>query len=85
MRDSLSEVEALAALLGRLELRPVDEALASHASALGSTHRLRAADAVHLATAVAAGAERFITNNASDFPKSITEVKVTYPDELPEN
>lgn len=86
LRDgAISEVEALAALLGRLELRPVDEALAALAATLGSTHRLRAADAVHLATAVAAGAERFITNNASDFPKTITEIEVTYPDELPEN
>ena len=70
-------------MLGRLDLRPVDEALAELATALGSAHRLRAADAVHLATAVAAGAERFITNNSSDFPKTITEIEVTYPDELP--
>lgn len=79
-----NEVEALVALLGRLDLRPVDEALAELATALGAAHGLRAADAVHLATAVAAGAERFITNNSSDFSKSISEVDVTYPDELPE-
>jgi predicted nucleic acid-binding protein len=85
MRDGAeAEVEALAALLGRLDLRPVDEALAELATALGAAHGLRAADAVHLATAVAAGADRFITNNSSDFSKSITEVEVTYPDELPE-
>lgn len=85
MRDGAdSEVEALAALLGRLDLRPVDEALAELAAALGSSYRLRAADAVHLATAVAAGADRFITNDSSDFPKTITEIEVTYPDELPE-
>jgi predicted nucleic acid-binding protein len=84
MRDGAdAEVEALAALLGRLDLRPVDEALAELATAMGTTYGLRAADAVHLATAVAAGAERFITNNSSDFSKSITEVDVTYPDELP--
>ncbi len=84
MRDGAdSEVEALAALLGRLDLRPVDENLAQLAAALGSAHRLRAADAVHLATAVAAGADRFITNNSSDFPKSITEIDVTYPGDLP--
>jgi predicted nucleic acid-binding protein len=79
-----SEVEALAVLLGRLELRPVDEAVAELAAVLGAAHGLRPADAVHLATAVAAGAERFITNNASDFPKTIAEVDVTYPGELPE-
>lgn len=78
------EVEALALLLGRLELRPVDVATAELAAALGSTHRLRAADAVHLATAVAAGADRFVTNNSSDFPRSITEIGITYPGDLPE-
>lgn len=85
LRDGAdSEVEALAALLGRLDLRPVDEALAELAASLGSTHKLRAADAVHLATAVAAGADRFITNNSSDFTKDITAIDVVYPDELPE-
>ena len=85
MRDGAeTELRALTALLGRIELRPVDEAIAELAVALGAVHRLRAADAVHLATAVAAGADRFITNNSSDFPKTITEVAVTYPNELPE-
>jgi predicted nucleic acid-binding protein len=85
MRDGAeSEIEALAALLARLDLRPVDEALAQLAAALGATHGLRAADAVHLATAVAVGADRFITNNSADFPTTITEVDVTYPDELPD-
>lgn len=85
MRDGVeAEVEALTALLARVDLRPVDEALAELATALGAAYRLRAADAVHLATAVAAGADRFITNNSSDFTKAITEVDVTYPDELPD-
>lgn len=85
MRDGTdSEVEALATLLARLELRPVDEAVAELAAALGAAHRLRAADAVHLATAVAVGADRFVTTNSSDFSKDIAEVDVTYPDELPE-
>lgn len=85
MRDGAdAEIEALAALLGRLDLRPVDEALAELAVALGAAHGLRAADAVHLATAVTVGADRFITNNSTDFPKTITEVDITYPDELPE-
>ncbi len=85
LRDSAeAELEAFPALLGRLELRPVDEAIAELATALGATHRLRAADAVHLATAVAAGADRFITNNSSDFTKTISEIAITHPDELPE-
>ncbi len=84
MRDGEgSEVEALSTLIGRLDLRPVDEAVALLAASLGATYRLRAADAVHLATAVSVGADRFITNNRTDFPKAITEIAVTYPDELP--
>ncbi|HKA12985.1 MAG TPA: hypothetical protein VKI99_21195 [Candidatus Dormibacteraeota bacterium] len=51
---------------------------------LGALYRLRSADAVHLATAVGAGADRFITNNQRDFPKAIAEVEVVYPFELPE-
>ncbi|MCA1694572.1 MAG: PIN domain-containing protein [Actinobacteria bacterium] len=81
---SETEIESLTILLARLDLRPADKAVAELAAALGAAHGLRALDAVHLATAVAAGADRFITNNASDFAKTITEVAVTYPDELPE-
>jgi predicted nucleic acid-binding protein len=78
------EVAALVALLGRVDLRPVDEQIATLATALGATYGLRAADAVHLATAVASGADRFITNNSTDFPTTITEIDITYPDQLPE-
>ena len=81
---SHAEVEALAALLSRLDLRPADEATARLAATLGASYGLRAADAVHLATAVQAGAERFVTNNRSDFPGSIAEIAVTYPVDLPE-
>jgi predicted nucleic acid-binding protein len=77
------ELAALAAMLARLDLRPLDEAGAQLAVALGAAHGLGAADAVHLATAVATGAERFLTNNRRDFPQTITELAVTYPDELP--
>jgi len=78
------EVTALAAVLARLDLLPVDEATARLAVGLGALYRLRSADAVHLATAVGAGADRFITNNQRDFPKAIAEVEVVYPFELPE-
>ncbi len=78
------EVIALARLLARLELRPLDEAAAGLAASLGAAYGLRAADAVHLATAVAAGAQRFITNNSSDFTKEINEIAVTYPIDLDE-
>ena len=79
---AIDELSELGALLGRLDLRPVDEATAELATALGAAYRLRAADAVHLATAVNAGADRFITNNAADFPKTIAEVDITYPVDL---
>jgi predicted nucleic acid-binding protein len=85
MRDgATAELDELAALLGRLSLRPVDLATAELATALGALYGLRATDATHLATAVAAGADRFLTNNSKDFPKSITEIDITYPAELPE-
>ncbi len=85
LRDgSTSEVLALAGLLARLDLRPVDRATAELATALSSRYRLRAADATHLATAVAMGAERFITNNQRDFGPDIKEIDVTYPGALPD-
>lgn len=85
LRDNAhDEIEELGALLGRLDLRPADEATAELATALGAAYRLRAADAVHLATAVGGGADRFLTNNTSDFPKSISEIDVVYPHDLPD-
>lgn len=84
LRDGADdELNELAALLSRLDLRAVDEATAELATSLGASYGLRTADAVHLATAVSAGADRFITGNAKDFPKEIAEIDVTYPDELP--
>ena len=80
--NATDELNELSALLGRLDLLPTDEATAELATALGAAYGLRAADAVHLATAVGAGADRFLTNNRSDFPKSISEIEVTYPHEL---
>lgn len=85
LRDGAAEELAeLGSLLGRLHLLPVDEATTELAAALGAGYGLRAADAVHLATAVGAGADRFVTNNRSDFPKSIGEIDVVYPQELPD-
>jgi predicted nucleic acid-binding protein len=80
----MDEVRVLSALLARLELRPLDRATAELATALCGSYRLRAADATHLATAIALGADRFITNNQRDFPATITEIQVTYPSALPE-
>ncbi len=83
LRDSAaSEIRILAGLLARLDLRPVDLATAELATSLSARYKLKAADAVHLATAVAAGADRFITNSQRDFPKQIAEVDITYPADL---
>ena len=62
----------------------MDPATAEVAITLASSYRLRAADAVHLATAIVFGADRFITDNRRDFPVSISEIDVTYPDALDE-
>lgn len=78
------ELIRLTRLLGRLELRPIDVATASVAVALGASYGLKTVDAVHLATAVNAGADRFITNNRRDFPVTIGEIDITYPTDLPE-
>jgi predicted nucleic acid-binding protein len=80
---SEDELAALYGLLARLDLRPVDPPVAQLAVVLGAAYNLRAADAVHLATAVNAGADRFITNNTKDFRRDIDEIDVTYPDDLP--
>lgn len=82
--DATEELEELGTLLSRLDLRSVDEATAELATALGASYGLRAADAVHLATAVGAGADRFLTNNTADFPKTITEIDIIYPGDLPD-
>lgn len=83
LRDQATdEVRTLARLLAALDLLPVDRTTADLAAALGAAYRLRAADAVHLATAVNAGAGRFITNNRRDFATTIVEIDVTYPEDL---
>ena len=76
------EKVALAAILSCLDLRPVDRFTAQVSVALGAKYGLRAADAIHLATAVVASADRFVTNNHRDFTKDLAEVAVVYPDEL---
>lgn len=83
LRDGATdELMALTALLSRVDLRPLDAVTAEVSTSLSASHRLRAADAVHLATAVVAGADRFVTNNRRDFPTSIVEIDVVYPDTL---
>lgn len=79
-----SEVAWLTGLLGRLELRPVDAATSRLALDFAVKYGLQAADAVHLATAVLARADRFLTNNRRDFPRTISEIDIVYPEDLPD-
>lgn len=77
------EVEVLLDLLSGLSLLDVSQPLASLAAALAATYRLRAADAVHLASAVSCGADAFVTNNHKDFRAGdIQEITVLHPQDL---
>lgn len=80
--QSSSEVTALLGLVSRLDLLDFDQASANLALALSIEYGIRAIDAAHLATAIAAGADYFLTNNRKDFPKSIVEIDVIYPQNL---
>jgi hypothetical protein len=79
----LSDVRGLSALLERLDLRPLDHHTAEVSVTAAAVYKLKAGDAVHLATAIVAGADRFITNNQKHFPQSIGEIEVVYPEDLP--
>jgi predicted nucleic acid-binding protein len=85
MRDGRDdEVDALSFFLARLELLPIDRATADLSAVLAVAYALKPIDAAHLAAAVGAGADRFITNNRRDFDRArIREIDVTYPDDLP--
>ena len=76
------EVLTLAGLLSRLDLHPLGEATARHALVLAIQSGLCAAVTAHLATAVAAGADQFLTNNRKDFPQAISEIQIVYPEQL---
>lgn len=77
------EYDTLTAVLARLELIGLDDAVATLAVELGASHNLKPADAIHLASAVWVGAEAFVTNNRRDFkPSRIAEIDVRFPDQL---
>jgi predicted nucleic acid-binding protein len=80
----MTELQVLAGLLARLDLHPVDQLTSELAASIAGSRGMRAADAVHLATAMSAGADRFITNNRRDFPATFSEIQITYPDDLPD-
>lgn len=85
LRDqNAEELTRRSALLSRLDLRAADRATAEMATGLAAKYRLKAADSFHLATAVLAGADRFITNNRRDFAQTVEEIAIVYPEGLPD-
>ena len=79
------ELALLTYYLSRLDLLPVNPVTADTAAIIGARYGLKAIDAIHLATAILVGADRFITNNRRDFKASaIREITITYPEDLPE-
>ena len=78
-----AELDALTDTLAMLELTPMDAPVAALAAQFGAAYKLKASDAVHLASAVSIGADVFITNNSRDFdPALILEVRVVFPADL---
>ena len=63
-----------------LRLVPVDESVAELAASIRAQHRFKAPDAIHLATAVRAGADAFLTNDAQ--LRAFTGVRVVTVAEL---
>jgi predicted nucleic acid-binding protein len=82
--QDLHTLDRLSKIIGRLTLYRTDLPTSQLAVTLGAKYKLRAAGAIHLATAVIVGADRFITNNARDFPRSISEIQIMYPSDLPD-
>lgn len=77
--DASEELDRLTALLSTMQLKPVDDELVDAALGLSVKYRLKVADAIHLATAVVWGADRFHTNNSKDFGSHITEIEIVHP------
>lgn len=78
-QGNLAESAQLTLLLARFDLKEVDLDIADASTTLAAKYGLKAADAIHLATAVVWGAARFHTNNRKDFGPHITEVEVVWP------
>jgi predicted nucleic acid-binding protein len=66
-------------ILANLDLKAFDYETADLAGSMRAKYRLRTADAIHLATAVLWGAERFHTNNRKDFGQYIDEIEIVFP------
>lgn len=78
-----TEVVTLQGYLNRLLLLDITLEIALLGTQLAAAYRLKAADALHLATAVHAGADAFVTNNRKDFnPAAVLELRVLFPADL---
>ncbi|MFT4299595.1 MAG: PIN domain-containing protein [Aeromicrobium sp.] len=66
-------------LLGRMRLLPVTREIAQVAATVRGCYRLKTPDAIHLATAIVAGADRFVTGNKRDFGPRIREMEIVIP------
>lgn len=78
-----SELAFLRDILARLRLFAADLDISGLAVTLGAKYGLKTPDAIHLATAVRAGAEMFITNNRKDFrAHEVLELDIVYPEML---
>jgi predicted nucleic acid-binding protein len=76
------ETKNLTDILSNITLVPCSEYLSFISLGLGVKYGLKTPDAIHLATAVDSQADRFLTNNQKDFPKTISEINVIYPTDL---
>ena len=78
-----AELKVLQGYLDRLDLIDVSEEIALVAGLMSVAYRLKAPDALHLACAVHAGADAFVTNNREDFRQAeVLELQVLYPEEV---
>jgi predicted nucleic acid-binding protein len=63
-------------LLENIDLKAVDRGIAQTSVFLRAKYGLKSFDAIHLATAIEWGADRFHTHNSKDFGPHITEIEV---------
>lgn len=68
--------------MSRIDLIAYDQFTALMALVLAVKYGLKSVDATYLASAIATGADRFLTNNRKDFSRNIREVEIVYPNEL---
>jgi predicted nucleic acid-binding protein len=78
-RVNAVEQSRLIEILGALDLKNVEIETAQLAAVMRAKYRLDTPDALHLATAVLWGAERFHTNNRKDFAQRIDEIEIVFP------